>query len=240
VTTLSLLATDWALRDVFKPAPVTLWDELFARHERERQDLLKWEDKNLAEQRKLLRTSSMETIRVLTETDPAASSSATESETGSCHDVKVATPHTANAVLPQPITSTSSPDKGKRKLSDSDQWQARRSPSIASDSDAEDGPGDYLPPIKYPKLEHPSGPNVLSGTWAEVSSSAMTGRASSPTISESEFSDISVPASEGVSVISIPGSGRGSLEGDSDEEGGNSSEWTRASLSSAESDSEAD
>ncbi|KAJ7432899.1 hypothetical protein B0H11DRAFT_2123567 [Mycena galericulata] len=48
VTTLAILDTDWAMRSFFKPAPKSLWDELFLRHERERDELLRWEaDQNM-------------------------------------------------------------------------------------------------------------------------------------------------------------------------------------------------
>ncbi|KAJ8457100.1 hypothetical protein ONZ45_g18451 [Pleurotus djamor] len=60
VTHYALLATEWLNRAYIKPAPKSLWDELFARHAREREDLLRWEDRRLKTQ--LKRTSSMETI----------------------------------------------------------------------------------------------------------------------------------------------------------------------------------
>jgi hypothetical protein len=62
VTTLALLVTDWVVhvRDRthgFRSAPKSLWDALFARHQREREELLRWED------RRPHRSSSLETIR---------------------------------------------------------------------------------------------------------------------------------------------------------------------------------
>ncbi|KAJ7755333.1 hypothetical protein DFH07DRAFT_821857 [Mycena maculata] len=62
VTTLAILDTDWAMRTFFKPAPKSLWDELFLRHERERDELLRWEET----QNRLNRSSSMETLRAVT------------------------------------------------------------------------------------------------------------------------------------------------------------------------------
>ncbi|EAU81447.2 hypothetical protein CC1G_05277 [Coprinopsis cinerea okayama7 len=67
VTYLGLLATDWVIRSGvgvqnarFNVAPPTLWDEMFARHQREREELLRWEEKS-----SLKRTCSTETIREL-------------------------------------------------------------------------------------------------------------------------------------------------------------------------------
>ncbi|KXN85550.1 hypothetical protein AN958_11117 [Leucoagaricus sp. SymC.cos] len=62
VTTFALLVTDWIVyvRDrahAFQSAPKSLWDALFVRHQREREELLRWEDKCPH------RTSSLETIR---------------------------------------------------------------------------------------------------------------------------------------------------------------------------------
>lgn len=62
VTTLALLVTDWFMhvrdrRNNFRPAPKSLWDALFMRHQQECEELLRWEDK------RLYRTSSLETIR---------------------------------------------------------------------------------------------------------------------------------------------------------------------------------
>lgn len=59
VTTLAILDTDWAMRSYYKPAPKSLWDELFLRHERERDELLRWEEDN----NRLKRTASMVTLR---------------------------------------------------------------------------------------------------------------------------------------------------------------------------------
>lgn len=61
VTYLALLETDWLMRAFMKPAPKNLWDEMFLRHAREREELLRWDEKR----QKLKRTSSMETLRFL-------------------------------------------------------------------------------------------------------------------------------------------------------------------------------
>ncbi|TDL19614.1 acyl-CoA N-acyltransferase, partial [Rickenella mellea] len=58
-THMAMLDTDWALRTTLslRTAPKTLWDEMFLRHQREREELLRWDD------RRMKRSSSMETIR---------------------------------------------------------------------------------------------------------------------------------------------------------------------------------
>ncbi|KAJ7096688.1 hypothetical protein B0H15DRAFT_826047 [Mycena belliarum] len=60
VTTLALLDTSWAMRRFIKAAPKSLWDELFLRHERERDELLRWEETHHRLKRPM--TSSMETL----------------------------------------------------------------------------------------------------------------------------------------------------------------------------------
>ncbi|KAF9028792.1 hypothetical protein BDZ89DRAFT_748198 [Hymenopellis radicata] len=44
VTCLAMLDTDWVVRDSIRVAPLTLWDEMFVRHDSEREDLLKWQE----------------------------------------------------------------------------------------------------------------------------------------------------------------------------------------------------
>ncbi|OAX40543.1 hypothetical protein K503DRAFT_768487 [Rhizopogon vinicolor AM-OR11-026] len=61
VTYLAMLDTEWALRDILHksgPAP-TLWDEMFVRHTREREDMVKWDEKH----NRVRRMSSTETLR---------------------------------------------------------------------------------------------------------------------------------------------------------------------------------
>lgn len=61
VTYLAMLDTEWALRDVLRirgPAP-TMWDEMFSRHAREREDMVKWDEKH----GRVRRALSTETLR---------------------------------------------------------------------------------------------------------------------------------------------------------------------------------
>jgi hypothetical protein len=82
-----MLDTDWTISPFLTRAPKSLWDELFARHERERQELLRWEEKKA----KLNRTASMETVRVLADAIPG-DSGASGSDTGDERDPGPASP----------------------------------------------------------------------------------------------------------------------------------------------------
>ncbi|KAK0445971.1 uncharacterized protein EV420DRAFT_1276927 [Desarmillaria tabescens] len=63
-TSMAMIDTEWVIRSSLPGAPPTLWDEMFLRHERERDTLLRWEQIGREEERRLLKkTSSMETIR---------------------------------------------------------------------------------------------------------------------------------------------------------------------------------
>ncbi|TFK71912.1 hypothetical protein BDN72DRAFT_957766 [Pluteus cervinus] len=99
LTYLAMLDTDWALRMVWLPAPNSLWDELFQRHQRERDELLSWEDRR---DRTIKRTSSMETI--LPSTAPQQSSQHEPQQSGSQEDTE--------------MISASPKFKGKGKMAD--------------------------------------------------------------------------------------------------------------------------
>lgn len=69
MTYLALLETDWLMRAYLKPAPKNIWDEMFLRHAREREELLRWDER----QQRLKRTLSMETVRMgVTDSDVAS------------------------------------------------------------------------------------------------------------------------------------------------------------------------
>jgi hypothetical protein len=74
-----MLDTDWVMRTSISPrfrvAPKSLWDELFARHQREREELLRWEERNYP----LKRSMSMETVRNIV-APSSVSTSASEDE----------------------------------------------------------------------------------------------------------------------------------------------------------------
>jgi len=77
VTYMGLLCTDWALQQTSQgrvSAPKSLWDELFLRHQREREELLRWDD------RRLKRTISTETVRATINAAESGVETETESE----------------------------------------------------------------------------------------------------------------------------------------------------------------
>ncbi|KAG1730350.1 hypothetical protein EDB19DRAFT_1615195, partial [Suillus lakei] len=61
VTYLAMLDTEWALRNVLKPrgSVPNLWDEMFTRHTREREEMVKWDEKH----NRVRKVSSTETLR---------------------------------------------------------------------------------------------------------------------------------------------------------------------------------
>ncbi|KAF7300598.1 hypothetical protein HMN09_00945000 [Mycena chlorophos] len=61
ITRFGVIDTHWAMRAYWKPAPKSLWDELFLRQERERTELLRWEERNGKVTVK--RSASTETLR---------------------------------------------------------------------------------------------------------------------------------------------------------------------------------
>ena len=61
VTYLALLETEWFIRSSLTLAPRNIWDEMFARHAMEREELLRWHDR----QQRLQRMPSTKTVRVL-------------------------------------------------------------------------------------------------------------------------------------------------------------------------------
>ena len=62
VTYLSILDTDWVIRTLRSHTSLSLWEEMFNRHQREREALLKWENKQ--EPKQIYKSSSTETLRL--------------------------------------------------------------------------------------------------------------------------------------------------------------------------------
>ena len=106
----AILATDWVL-DInnARPRPKTLWEDLLFCHQREREELLRMEEKTLK------RSSSTETIR---DKAPIAPSIASTSETSSIADSSISANSSARKenlkrkrveVGSDPVKSTSRP-----------------------------------------------------------------------------------------------------------------------------------
>ncbi|KAJ7243200.1 hypothetical protein B0H12DRAFT_838302 [Mycena haematopus] len=120
VTTLGILDTDWMMRKVYKPAPKSLWDEMFLRHERERDDLLRWDDDQT---RLMKRTSSMETLRAV----PLAL------DPDSCDDSDMG----SIASRAPSLSASALADKGKKRLAPSDWSRDPFDRASSSDADSE-------------------------------------------------------------------------------------------------------
>ncbi|KAK1226858.1 hypothetical protein PQX77_010162 [Marasmius sp. AFHP31] len=88
-TCLGILNTDWVMRKYFKPAPKTLWDEMLVRHDRERNELLRWEERKMGSHA-LQRTASTETIRGdklgTTSSSSASFTDSSQSDSEAAHD----------------------------------------------------------------------------------------------------------------------------------------------------------
>jgi hypothetical protein len=121
VTYLAILETEWLMRSYLKPAPKNLWDEMFARHAREREELLRWDER-------MKRTSSMETVRVL-DTLPEVTYTTDEE-----------TDHSAVALAPRFDTPSLVHQGERRRLDTDDLSQASSPPS--SDSERSDASWD--------------------------------------------------------------------------------------------------
>jgi hypothetical protein len=139
-TYLGMLDTEWLMRSYFKPAPKSLWDEMFLRHTREREELLDWDETRS----KLKRTSSMETLRnAAPSPDLELSSSASQIQL----ELEVDANDAASDIVP--LTK----DKGKRKRDEiPEPWDDRvASPpppssydtSASDDSDFESAPSRF-------------------------------------------------------------------------------------------------
>lgn len=131
VTYLALLETEWLMRSYLKLAPKNLWDEMFARHTREREGLLRWDEK----QQKLKRTSSMETLRFIIHTQDTSPESASTTDDESDYPATAPT---------SDIETFSSIHKGKRRKLDTDvsDRMSRASSPPSSDSEQSDASWD--------------------------------------------------------------------------------------------------
>ncbi|RXW20166.1 hypothetical protein EST38_g5669 [Candolleomyces aberdarensis] len=167
VTYLGLLATDWFIRDqaLFKnrnkwtPAAKSLWDEMFARHQREREELLRWEDRRTSSGHgKLKRTSSMETIKqVATSTINALSDytdddmydeseSVEDDDSGSVRSGSVASSSSSALSSAFSVVSAQAPRKRRRTSQETEgtsgSWSSRGGSVPPSSNESE--PDDYV------------------------------------------------------------------------------------------------
>lgn len=122
VTYLAVLETDWLMRAYLKPAPRSIWDELFLRHAREREELLMWDNNK----QKLKRTSSMETVRVLLDTTMSDSASiADSSDVASIRDDFSVRSGKRRKLTPDPFAvAASSPPPPSESENSADSWES--------------------------------------------------------------------------------------------------------------------
>jgi len=161
VTYLAVLDTDWVMHAFRKPAPKNLWDEMFLRHAREREELLRWDDK----QQRLKRTSSMETVRVL-DTAPSETESTADEATDSSSRVGKGKMSRSQASQSPPPSdsdlSTHSWETGGWE-SDEDEGLLQHSPFIniprrpPGDASSSSSSSSYGSPESVPRSSSPSG-----------------------------------------------------------------------------------
>jgi len=102
VTHLALLDTEWFMHSYLKPSPKNIWDEMFTRHAREREELLRWDDRR----QMLKRPSVAETVQTLGTLSKRAS--ANDEETS---DSLLTTSSTETVQLPDNLSKMSATDK---------------------------------------------------------------------------------------------------------------------------------
>ncbi|KAI1791150.1 hypothetical protein LXA43DRAFT_920768 [Ganoderma leucocontextum] len=164
VTCMGVVDTDWIMRGRLRAVPRNLWDELFARHQREREELLRWEECQGRLGLGLRRTSSMETVRG--ERDPALMVPEALSEDDSeseCGTPSMSSSASYRSLSPKPEESEPA---GERS------W---RSPSLsvpnAENSDAEDAFSDtewIMDILRSP--EEPISRPVSAASWSSFES----------------------------------------------------------------------
>lgn len=188
VTYLAMLDTEWALRNMLKhkgPVP-TLWDEMFARHAREREEMVKWDEKH----NRVRKVSSTETLRDgnaprlpdCTIIDPWASDMSSSSS--SCDS------STYGSVPPSPNTSAVDISKAMRGYLDFGESRPRWSPlQEVDDASRRSSPSPYDFSIpSTPIHDPPRSPSVPSSVF-EFESEDESDGASSPALRRIPLSD---------------------------------------------------
>ncbi|KAI0741056.1 hypothetical protein C8Q76DRAFT_709959 [Earliella scabrosa] len=135
ITHLGAIDTDWLVRRRVRAAPRSMWDELFARHQREREELLRWDERR--ERMRLHRTSSTETIRMATQdemeydSEPADAEFAFSDDSSSCSQSRF--PSRAPTISPRSTSPPNVPSDFEDALEMGDEQVSWRSPLFRSD-----------------------------------------------------------------------------------------------------------
>lgn len=158
ITKLAILDTDWTMRTFLKPAPKSLWDELFLRHERERDELLRWEEN----EQRMNRTSSMETLRGVDTVDTDANDSDAPSAASSSKGKKRAMP-----------SSERDPYDGSSSDADSDFGDVRFVRRHIADDESRSMSGASSPtPSDYSAASVPRSETTTGSDWDLMDSSS--------------------------------------------------------------------
>lgn len=230
VTYFAMLDTEWALRGVLKPRETvpTLWDEMFARHTREREEMVKWDEKH----NRIRRVSSTETLRDgetprlpnNTTIDPWPSDMSSSSSQSSSY----------GSVPPSPNHSAGDISKAMREYLDFGAIRLRWSPlQELDDVSRQSSPSPYdfsVPSTPIPDPPPSRSPSVLSDISGfesedenDVAPRALRGIPTSGASSSSSRLSQSRP----LIPVSRPGSASGSSEYGSwsDASASDSSDW---------------
>ncbi|TFK78588.1 hypothetical protein K466DRAFT_592762 [Polyporus arcularius HHB13444] len=152
ITHMGIVDVDWVVRKRRRAAPRNLWDELFERHQREREELLRWEANESS--MRIRRTSSMETVRM----EPEPERYFFFSSVSSCADTGTRSPSptssTSTASSAASLAPTPSSDRQDHFDFDFDSVSEWRDHHPAPESDA----GDRFSDTEWVLGEHGSDP----------------------------------------------------------------------------------
>lgn len=163
VTYLAMLDTEWTLRNVLKHKATvpTLWDEMFARHARERDEMVKWDEKH----NRIRKVSSTETLRDKENSRQQADRTIIDAwpsdmSSSSCQSSSY------GSVPPSPNPGAADISKAMREYLDFRESHPRWSPSQELDDvsrQSSPSPYDfYIPSESTPILDPPRSPSVPS------------------------------------------------------------------------------
>ncbi|TFK41630.1 hypothetical protein BDQ12DRAFT_599550 [Crucibulum laeve] len=195
VTYMGILATDWLIPDVrrqrFK-APQSLWDELLSRHQREREELIQWDEKRNPTANSLKRTLSTETLR------GGLSVQSRSDVEGGDKDVDISTPNESKAnPFDDPYSSSASSAlyNKKRKLEGKRKDVDEREYNSSDDDDGSVWGAPSLSSLRQIRAQKETEMGLSSGMGARVRSGSVSG-ASESSHTHSGFSSSPPPPSD--------------------------------------------
>ncbi|RDB30568.1 hypothetical protein Hypma_007143 [Hypsizygus marmoreus] len=188
VTYMGMIDIEWVLRNSFRtrPAPKSVWDELFARHQREREDLLNWESNNM--HTTLRRTSSMATVRPTTPTTVRTTNPLSK-------DIDAFSDEEESDNEEELYVPEVGVDKGKRREmvdSEEEEYGAPRVPpesDFESDTDSYFSSSDSASYVSWHRSETPDGYSSAA-SWDVVEPSSPPSTASFDSIDSASMRDL--------------------------------------------------